>query len=393
MFKNLKTIKIVLKRNLIRSIKRGQPWLYADSIVLPSEKEVCLCKIEFKKKIVAWGIFDPQSPIKVRILFPSDKWNKSKFVEHIKATIKQKLTSIDKAETNCFRALNGEGDFCPGLICDVYNEVAVLQADGEGPYQAYDFTEIAKLVSELCKLKAVYYKARNQHKVDSEFLMGEAENPVLVKENSCSYWVNYIEGQKTGFFLDQRNNRAYIKKIAKGKSLLNLFSYTGGFSVAAGVGGATKVCSVDIAKPAADYCNKNWLENSLSEAKHSAKPQNVFEFLEGEKGEADRFDMVVCDPPSFSNNEKGKEKAIASYVDVFAKALSLAKKNGDLFLSSCSSHISYEDFFTIAEESLSVKKRFGKIVFMGSQAEDHTYPVAFKKMQYLKFLHIKLIDS
>lgn len=392
MFKNLKTIKVILKRNLLRSIKRGEPWLYSDAIDLPSTDQVSLCKIEYKKKLVAWGFFDPKSPIKVRIISTSPKWNKSQFTEHLKQTLSDKKAANLSPQTDCYRALNGEGDFTPGLICDVYAELAVLQADGQGPYEVYDFEAIAELVKEVCGLKAVYYKARNQHKVESGFVLGECVNPVLVKENGCKFWVNFIEGQKTGFFLDQRNNRAYIKKNAKSKSLLNLFSYTGGFSIAAGCGGASEVYSLDIARPAAEYCDKNWIENSLEASKHKAIAKNVFDYLDECVAEDKKFDMVICDPPSFSNNESGKQKAVQSYIDVFSKAIKTVNKKGDIVLSSCSSHISYEDFFEISEESLSAAKRTGKVVFMGSQGEDHCYPVAFKKMQYLKFLHIKLID-
>ena len=391
MIKSQKTIQISLSKNLVRSIKRGEPWLYESSIELPKIKQVSLCEIKYKKQFVAWGFFDPLSPIKVRILSTQKNWKQSFFENDLIKCINEKKEAICDEETNCFRALNGEGDFFPGLICDFYDDVAVLQADGEGPYQFYDFERISDLLVQKFSLKAVYFKARNQHDVDSRFLKGEAPCPVVVLENSCKFLVNYLEGQKTGFFLDQRNNRNYVKKIVKSKSLLNLFSYTGGFSIAAGIGGASKVVSVDIAQPASEYAHKNWILNDLAPEYHQALAVNVFDYLETAKSKKEQFDIVVCDPPSFSNNEKGKEKAVASYIDVFSKAADLVKADGSLILSSCSSHISYEDFFAIAEEVVSKSRRKAKLVFMGSQAEGHCFPLAFRKFQYLKFIHLKFV--
>jgi 23S rRNA (cytosine1962-C5)-methyltransferase len=389
--KSQKTIRISLNKNLVRSIKRGEPWLYESSIDLPQTRNVSLCELFYKKQFVAWGFFDPHSPIKVRIISTQKNWKQSFFENDFLKCIEDKYQAICDKDTNCFRAINGEGDFFPGLICDVYNKVAVLQADGEGPYQFYDFEKIAQLLMDKFPWEAVYFKARNQHDVEGRFLKGDAPCPIEVKENACRFLVNYKDGQKTGFFLDQRNNRNYVKKIVKNKSLLNLFSYTGGFSVAAGVGGANKVVSVDIAQPATDYAHKNWLLNNLSTETHQALAVNVFDYLDEAKKEKQIFDIVVCDPPSFSNNEKGKDKAIASYIDVFCKAAELVKADGSLILSSCSSHISYEDFFEIAEEVVSKSRKKAKLVYMGSQAEGHCFPLAFRKFQYLKFIHLKFV--
>lgn len=390
MFQSKEIINIELNKNLVKSLRRGEPWLYSDAILTPSKRSVSLAKVFYKKKHIAWGYYDPHSPIAVRILSSEPKWSfsysKSKLIKLLKAK-----TQAFRSETNnSFRAVNGEGDFFPGLICDVYNELAVLQADGEGPYQIYDWNEVADLVKEHTGVKYVYFKARNQHKVESRFLSQECPCPVRFLENSCAYWVNFVDGQKTGFFLDQRNNRQYLGQHSNGKSLLNLFSYTGGFSVAAGVGGASQVVSVDISHPACEYAQKNWDENSLSPSNHSAVAENVFSFIDTQLKDKKSYDIVVCDPPSFSNNESGKSVAIKKYIDVFSKAALLVDTDGDLVLSSCSSHINYEDFFSICEEAVANAKRKAQVVYMGTQADCHTYPLAFRKMQYLKFLHLRL---
>ncbi|MAF90016.1 MAG: class I SAM-dependent rRNA methyltransferase [Bdellovibrionota bacterium] len=380
--------KSLLKKNLVKAIKQGEPWLYVDALEVNSEKAVALSHILYKKKTVAWGIYDPNSPLRVRILSDQEKFSFKEFEKSFRRLIKQKQDRNLSESTNTYRLVNGEGDFFPGLIIDIYANIAVLQFDGEGPYQFYDEQKISEILVEEKIAEACYFKARNKHDAQSKWIIGQADSEVVVLENNMKILVDIKDGQKTGFFIDQKVNRDYLKSICKDKSVLNLFSYTGGFSVAAGQGGAKRVVSVDIAKPAIAFANKNWLLNGFAESKHQGLAVNVFDYLDDDD---EKFDVVICDPPSFSSREEGKHKAVHSYIEVFTKAAKKLKPGGALVLSSCSSHIRYEEFFEIARESVSAARKKGKLVYMGSQAPCHSYPLAFLQMQYLKFLHIDMV--
>ncbi|MEC9284222.1 MAG: class I SAM-dependent rRNA methyltransferase [Bdellovibrionota bacterium] len=384
---NIKT-KSLLKKNLVKAIKQGEPWLYADALETNTEKKVAISQIIYKKKNIAWGIYDPNSPLRIRILTDQEKFSFKDFEKNFRRLIKQKQERNLNSTTNTYRLVNGEGDFFPGLIIDIYAHIAVLQFDGEGPYQFYDKERISEILVEEKISEACFFKARNKHDAQSKWIIGDGATEVCVLENSMKILVDIQEGQKTGFFIDQKQNRDYLKSICKNKSVLNLFSYTGGFSIAAGQGGASRVVSVDIAKPAIEFANKNWLLNGFSEDKHQGLAVNVFDYLDKDE---EKFDVVVCDPPSFSSREEGKHKAVHSYVEVFTKAAKKLKPGGALILSSCSSHIRYEEFFEIARESVSNARKKGKLVYMGSQAPCHSYPLAFLQMQYLKFLHIDMV--
>ncbi len=175
--------------------------------------------------------------------------------------------------------------------------------------------------------------------------------------------------------------------MSRGKTVLNLFSYSGGFSVNAGLGGALKVASLDISKGAIDLADRNWALNGLDKSKHEALCVDVFEYLNS-AGES--WDHIIVDPPSMSPSESKKEAAIAKYIEVFAAAAKRVTPNGDFSVSSCSSHISFEDFFQIIEEALSAARRTGQILRVSGQGSDHPFPHACQELRYLKFVHLAL---
>ena len=199
--------------------------------------------------------------------------------------------------------------------------------------------------------------------------------------------MNLEKGQKTGFFLDQRDNRFYVRGISKNKSVLNLFSYTGGFSISAGLGGAARVASVDISKGAIETANENWTMNDLDSSKHAGLAVDVFDYL---AKDTEIWDHIIVDPPSMSHSEERREIAIQKYTDLFAVAAKKVKPLGELSLSSCSSHVSFDDFFKIISEAMSQARRRGQILRVAGQGPDHPFPHACPELRYLKFVHLAL---
>lgn len=195
---------------------------------------------------------------------------------------------------------------------------------------------------------------------------------------------NIRDAAKTGFFLDQRDNRHYLKSFAKNKSVLNLFSYTGGFSIFTASGGATSVTSVDIAKVAIDAVKRNFEINELK-----TKTQNIatdaFAYVEQEIKSKSKFDLVITDPPSFAPNEKSVPQATSAYIKIFSDSLKLVNANGLFAASSCSSHISTQAFFDITKEAFSKVRMRGTLIHVGAQPFDHPFPLAMEELRYLKF--------
>lgn len=390
MYFDNKPLKLKLHRNLTKSIKRGHPWLYKDAILNPPHSPTSQLSRIYDKdnKFLAWAYYNSESAIAVRVLSLNEKWNPEIVQQRILNAISYRKQIISQ-DTTCYRLIHGEGDFLPGIICDIYNKLAVLQLDGEAPSQFWDMQAIAQFLKDNLDIDAVYYKARNQHAIESKFLIGTYENPIICLEHGLKFEIDFINGQKTGFFIDQRENRKYIQSLSENKEVVNLFSYTGGFSIYAGKGFAKKVTSVDISHPATENAQKNWELNQLT-AKHEAIAMNVFDYLDQLENEKHKKDMIIVDPPSFSNSKQGMEAAKKAYIDIFTKAARSVKDGGDLVLSSCSSHLDFKGFMEIAEESLSKARCVGQCFLQAGQSADHPFPLVLNELQYLKFAHFKI---
>lgn len=379
-------LEIKLSKNLRKSILQGHPWIYRDAI-LPTDAKTQLCHIVDSKGLdLGWGYYDQKSPIAVRVLsLKKDKPDLDFYFKRMQLALNFR-TYLDKSKTNGYRLFNGEGDKLPGLVCDIYANVAVVQLDGQGAYDFWPKEEIAKWLLDNASVDTVIARSREDK---ANFLSWgkEVETDVIILENSVKFKVNIIKGQKTGFFLDQRENREYIRTHAKNKTVLNLFSYTGGFSMFAGLGGAKHVTSVDVAKDALDYATDNWALNELPRDKHEIKKEDAFEFI---KTTQEKWDMIIVDPPSMAHNERDKYKAITKYTEVFADSAKRLTAGGSLILSSCSSHISFEEFFSMIEEALSKARTSGQVFRVTGQAADHPFLHVGRELRYLKFFHLIL---
>lgn len=382
-------LKVKITRNLRRSIMRGHPWIYKDAIIPPEKVETAqMAQVLDNKGELAWGMYDPHSPLSVRILSTDKAPPSPAFFEKRFLRAWNLRAGVRSVHTDGYRLFNGEGDLLPGLICDVYSSVAVLQFDGQGPVEFWDKAFIAKWLLANTNCKTVIEKTRRSPDRTTQLLDGVPyENEVLIKENGVIFKVNLEKGQKTGFFLDQRENRNHVKNMSAGKSVLNLFSYSGGFSVYAGLGGAKKVASLDVSKGAIDLAEQNWALNGLDPANHTSLCVDVFEYL---NGAPEPWDHIIVDPPSMSHSEDQKQAAVTKYIDLFAAAAKRVRAGGELSLSSCSSHISFDDFFGIIDECLSNARRKGQILRVSGQGPDHPFPHASHEQRYLKFVHLAL---
>lgn len=382
-------LKIKLNRNLRRSFMRGHPWAYRDSLASPPRLEKAqLCQVFDNQGELGWGIYDPHSALSLRMITTGEAPpNAGAFVKRFNRALSLRAP-IRRTETNAFRLFNGEGDELPGLSCDIYDQVAVVQFDGQGPSEFWDRELITQWLLEKSGCRSVVEKSRRSSERTMQLLGGEpTESEVVILENNVKFKVNLEKGQKTGFFLDQRENRQYVRLGNSGKSVLNLFSYTGGFSIYAGLGGARRVASLDISKGAIETATENWALNGLDPEQHVGLCVDVFEYLNGEK---EMWDHIVVDPPSMSHSEQEKDIARQKYIEVFTAAARRVVAGGDLSLSSCSSHISFNDFFEIINECLSGARRKGRILRVSGQGPDHPFPHICPELRYLKFVHLNL---
>jgi 23S rRNA (cytosine1962-C5)-methyltransferase len=395
-------LKIKLNRNLRRAIMQGHPWVYREAIDRPSEKlaqaKAQLCQVLDNKGELAWAIYDPHSALALRILSAEPQPPSSAvFSKRFARAMALRKSVRNEGSTTAYRLFNGEGDLLPGLVCDIYGSIAVIQFDGQGPSEFWDRTMISQWLLENTPCKTVLEKIRRSsgepdNHVDPKarvtFVAGAPwTNEVIIRENDVTFKVNLEKGQKTGFFLDQRDNRNYLRQGSQGRSLLNLFSYSGGFSVNAGLGGATRVVSLDISKGALDLATENWMLNDLAPNLHSTLCLDVFDYLKTEK---ELWDHIVVDPPSMSHAENQKALAKTKYIELFAAAAKRVSKQGELSLSSCSSHIQFDDFFEVIGEALSLARRKGQIQRVSGQGPDHPFPHVCPELRYLKYVHLAL---
>lgn len=384
--------EIQLVRDVNKHLLRGHRWIFADCF--DGKTPTGLAILKSRKDSIAIGLVQADTQLRFRLLCLAEEpyvrmnniantllsWADIQLSRAIDLRL-----SFRSEFTNSFRLVNGEGDGMPGLIIDVYDHTAVIKHDHPVMERFYNHQGIAeKLQSVMPYIKNVYYKRRNDEEVKGVDIVGALAPEVIFKENGNFFASNIRDAAKTGFFLDQRDNRKLISQFSKNRSVLNLFSYTGGFSIFAAQGGASEVTSVDIAKAAIEASKRNFEVNELK-TKHNAIAEDAFLFIDEKIKNKEKWDLVITDPPSFAPNQKAVETAIAAYTKVFANSLKLVKGNGLFAASSCSSHISTDKFLEICRESFSKTRKKGTLVYMGGQPFDHPYPLAMEELRYLKF--------
>lgn len=387
-------VMLRMSRDLVRTVKRGHPWVYAEGLrSLPQAPSGSWAILQDNKqgREVARGFYDPQCPIAFRACEVDEKpltddWARRR-IERAIQWRKRFLT----ADTTGYRLLHGEGDIVPGLVVDIYGQYAVMQLDGAGPAGFWNATGIGRFLVESLSLEGAWLRSRDRGGAGT-LLCGSLPpgNIASFQEHGIKWTADLVKGQKTGFFLDQRENRKQIRELAAGQRVLNLFAYTGGFSVAAGQGGAKHVTSVDLAKPAIAMAQSHWELNQLPSSQHAGFAEDVFDFLNAAQARKEMWDLVICDPPSFAPSESSVPQAIAAYRKLIAASAKSTMRGGLLATASCSSHIPESTFLEINQEALSDARRRGTVLSITGQPVDHPAPLVCPEFRYLKFVLMRV---
>lgn len=388
-----KTIR--LHKGKDKSIQRFHPWIFSGAIshIAPDTHEGDIVRIEdHEGHFLAVGHYQIGS-IAVRILsFDDIEINDNFWLEKLENALNsRKAAGIVRNDNNTYRLVHGEGDELPGLIIDIYDNAAIMQAHSVGMHLCRK--EIARQLKTLYgdSLDSIYYKSETtlpyKANLNEEkgFLLGRAAD-VTATENGLKFHIDWLKGQKTGFFVDQRDNRKLVEQYAKGRKVLNMFCYTGGFSVYAIRGGASLVHSVDSSERAIEMTDKNVELNFALAAdrdKHQSYATDAFKYF----GETDNtYDMIILDPPAFAKHKDALRNAIKGYTRLNAKAIQKIKPGGILFTFSCSQAVSKEQFrlavFTAAAQS----HRFVRILHQLHQPADHPINIFHPEGEYLKGL-------
>jgi 23S rRNA (cytosine1962-C5)-methyltransferase len=384
-------VRLTLARDLVRSIRSGHPWVYRDALRNPPSAPAGSIAELFAgegKKLIASGLYDPGSPVAFRVCRPEGGALDDAWVTSQLRRAQLLRTAVRSDDTTGYRLVNGEGDGLPGLTIDVYGRTAVIKLDGRGPEQFWNPRGLGEwLMAETGTTGAV---CRTRGETGAEVFAGTPETEPDFREHGLKWTAHVQLGQKTGFFLDQRENRRLIRTVTSGKSVLNLFSYTGGFSVSAGAGGARDVTSVDSAGPAIAMASRHWELNGLNPAAHVATCADAFEFLEQAANKKRRWDVVIVDPPSFAPSANSVERAKAAYIRLMSAAARVTMPRGLLAASSCSSHISETAFLEILSTSMTQARRRGRVTTISGQPLDHPWPLACPELRYLKFVLLEV---
>jgi 23S rRNA (cytosine1962-C5)-methyltransferase len=345
-----------------------------------------------KGREIAQGFYDPHSPLAFRVCTVDlteqldDTWAEKRMSRAL--TLRQLLFDD---QTTGFRLFNGEGDGLPGLICDVYGDTAVVQFDGAGPGGFWDSQGVAHWIVRNLALNTVYLKSQSRDEGADRVLAGPPPaQEIIFLENGVRFSVNVVKGQKTGFFLDQRENRHLVKQVAAQRRVVNIFGYTGGFSVYAGLGGARQVMTVDVAGPALQAACHNWSLNNLPAGAHATLQADAFAFLDQAARQRLSWDLVIVDPPSFAHSSEMVKKALVAYQKLIAATATITTTDGLLAAASCSSHVDLAAFLSACEVGVSQARRRATLLTINGQPADHPSPLPFSEFRYLKFVLMRV---
>ena len=387
-----------LRRGKEESLLRRHPWVFSGAIDHIAEGDKALAEGDVVDVITKGGEFIARGhyqigSIAVRVLtFEQEaidaKWWEER-IAHAKA-LRESLGMVNNRDTTCYRLVHGEGDLLPGLVVDVYGRTAVVQCHSVGMYHSRLLIAeaIRKAYGE--EIEAIYDKSSQTLPFKADlgaidgYLWGRSENPdAVVLENGLKFKVNWEEGQKTGFFIDQRVNRDLVRQYSRGRKVLNTFCYTGGFSVAALAGGATEVVSIDLSERAVKLADENVRLNFGQEAKHEAIACNAVEYLKDIDSD---YDLIILDPPAFAKHHKVLGNALQGYKKINARALQKIRSGGILFTFSCSQAVSRELFRTTIFTAAAIAGRKVRIIGQLTQPADHPINIYHPEGEYLKGL-------
>lgn len=380
---------IILKQGRDHSVKRLHPWVFSGAIQHATDglKDGDWVEVQdVSKKTLGFGHYQ-KGTITVRIIwFGAVPPGNSVYRSKIKVAFAQRLgTQVVSEYTNAFRLVHGEGDGLPGLIIDIYHDVAIVQAHSAGMHLDRNLISDAikmTLEEKGFSVSAVYYKSLSE-KSESEYLLGMAGVPHIVLEHGNKFYVDWEEGQKTGFFLDQRENRKLLGEMSKNKTVLNTFCYTGGFSVYALQNQAALVHSVDASEKAVALTRKNLTLNGFDPQVHECVASDTFDFIKDKK---DVYDVIILDPPAFAKHKDARHQAVKGYQRLNTEAMKMIKQGGIIFTFSCSQVVDRQLFYDTVVSAGIQSGRQIKVLHHLSQPADHPVSLYHSEGEYLKGL-------
>lgn len=386
----IKTIK--LKKGKEDSLLRFHPWVFSgavESAPTDIEEGDIVKVVSNDNRFIGVGHFQIGS-IAVRILtFEDTSIDLNFFEERLSAAYDlRKTLNLIRHDNNAFRLVHGEGDFLPGLIVDVYGNTAVVQAHSPGMHFARNTIAQALVKLKDAAIKNVYYKSETtlpfkaQLDPQNDYIVGGYETNIAI-ENGLKFQVDWLKGQKTGFFVDQRDNRSLLEHYAKGRNVLNMFCYTGGFSFYAMRGGANLVHSVDSSAKAIALTKANVELNFPGDSRHEAYAEDAFKFLNTIDN---KYDLIILDPPAFAKHRSAIKNALIGYRKLNAKAFEKIRPGGILFTFSCSQAINKEQFRLAVFSAAAMSKRKVRILHQLTQPADHPINIYHPEGEYLKGL-------
>lgn len=388
---------ITLAKGREQSVLRFHPWIFSGAIKNKS-KEIddgdLVTILDFQGKLLCKGIYQNGS-ISIRILTFDDQdidllfW-KNKITNAV--SFRNAILNLPNESTNCYRLMHGEGDGASGLIIDIYNKTAVIQCHNIGIHRMLKNISDALIDVMNKDLESIYVKSQDTLPPDyaknfqDGFIYGKEIEEDIVIENGSKFYINWVEGQKTGFFLDQRENRRLVGECSKDKSVLNCFCYTGGFSIYAGMNNAKKITSIDISAKAMNLTDRNISLNGIEN--HDSLTQNMLEYFNQQKEL--EYDVVIVDPPAFAKNISKRHNAVQAYKRLNTAAMLAVKKGGLLFTFSCSQVVTTQIFYdTIVAAGIDSGRKVRVLKHL-SQGPDHPVNLFHVEGHYLKGLMLEV---
>lgn len=389
-------IKLYLKPGKEKVIRRGHPWLFSgaiqrvDGAASPGDiAAVC----DHRGITLAKAFYNPKSDIACRILTLQPE-------EEIDAAFwrTRLLNAIDLRQrllpdrTSGYRVVNADGDYMPGLVVDLYNDTMVISISTMGMERCRP--AVLQVLKEVLPVDFIYERSEGKSRKreglaeQGGWLTTAKPDPVVITENGLCFQADVAHGQKTGFFLDQRDNRSLLGSLSRGLEVLNCFSYSGGFSVYAVKGGATRVTSIDVSASANLLAEKNFALNEIDKSRHPMETADVFEYLRHNK---EKNDLIILDPPAFAKTQKDVEQASRGYKDINLQAIRKLKANGFLMTFSCSNHMTEELFGRVVSAAVQDAGRSAQVLRVLGPGPDHPHMLAHPEGRYLKGLLLRIV--
>lgn len=387
---------IKLKRGRDKSIGRKHPWIFSGAIesvrdVRSNGETVEIISADGKH--LGYGSFSKESQISVRMLSfnPEEKPDEIFIKKRIKEALNFRDSIVDKNSTNAYRLINAESDNLPGIIVDKYSDYLVCQFLSAGAefWKNIVIDALIELTDPICIYERSDVDVRDKEGLvkSKGIIFGKLPDlPIEIIENGNKLLVDIVNGHKTGFYLDQRENRKIISDFARGRNILNCFSFTGGFSVYALKAGASKVINIDSSEEALSLAEKNLINNGFTNNQYENICEDVFKYLRKLRDSNQKYDLIILDPPKFAESVSQVEKASRGYKDINLLAMKLLNPNGILFTFSCSGHITRELFNKIISDAALDSGREVKIIKHLTQSPDHSISTNFPESLYLKGL-------